>query len=309
MSWKKLLESASESLNDHLRLRNDYLMAENRILRNQIDGRVQLTDHERRELAEIGVKLGKSALAEIATVAQADTILAWHRKFANQTVDTSARPKSVGRPRVAPEIEEWVIRMARENRSWGYDRIQGSLKHLGYTISDQTVGNILSRHGIAPAPERKKTVTWGEFVRSHWNVFVATGFFDSDIWSWFGLAMSCLLSFIHFSRHQVQAVKTAWHQHILCMQAQVQRFLNLGLLTRGWTYKLATHSCTRQDVTTGLEHTASQFESAAVEQMRCQDTTQGIVLAAKWPQPIRAGPVRCRREFEGLLTCANREAA
>jgi transposase len=161
MSWKKLLESASESLNDHLRLRNDYLMAEYRILRNKIDGRVQLTDHERRELAEIGAKLGKQALAAIATVAQPDTILAWHRKFANQTVDTSAPPKSVGRPRVAPEIEEWVIRMARENRSWGYDRIQGSLKHLGYTISDQTVGNILSRHGIAPAPERKKTVTWG----------------------------------------------------------------------------------------------------------------------------------------------------
>jgi hypothetical protein len=72
-------------------------------------------------------------------VAQADTILAWHRKFATQTVDTSTPHQSVSRPRVAPEIEDWVIRMARENRSWGYDRIQGSLNHLGYTISDQTV--------------------------------------------------------------------------------------------------------------------------------------------------------------------------
>ena len=131
MSWKKLLESASESLNDHLRLRNDYLMAENRILRNQIDGRVQLTDSQRKELAEIGAQLGKPALAEIATVAHADTILAWHRKFANHKVDTSDPPKSVGRPRVDPEIEERVVRMARENRSWGYDRIQGSLNHLG----------------------------------------------------------------------------------------------------------------------------------------------------------------------------------
>jgi hypothetical protein len=44
--------------------------------------------------------------------------------------------------------------MARENRSWGYDHIQGTLKPLGYTISDQTVGNILKRHSIPPAPER-----------------------------------------------------------------------------------------------------------------------------------------------------------
>ncbi|MDH3600360.1 MAG: hypothetical protein OEU26_12045 [Candidatus Tectomicrobia bacterium] len=98
MNWKNLLETVSESVNDQLRLRHDYLVAENRILRNQIDGRVQLTDSERKELAEIGVKLGKQALIEIATVAQADTILAWHRKFATQTVDTSACPKAVGRP-------------------------------------------------------------------------------------------------------------------------------------------------------------------------------------------------------------------
>ena len=84
MSWKKLLESVSESLNDHVRLRNEYLIAENRILRSQIDGRVQLTDSERKELAELGAKLGKKVLEEIATVATPDTILGWHRKFADQ---------------------------------------------------------------------------------------------------------------------------------------------------------------------------------------------------------------------------------
>jgi transposase len=234
MSWKKLLESASESLNDHLRLRNDYLMAENRILRNQIDGRVQLTDHERRELAEIGAKLGKQALAEIATVAQPDTILAWHRKFANQTVDTSAPPKSVGRPRVDQEIEDWVIRMARENRSWGYDRIQGSLNHLGYTISDQTVGNILKRHGIPPAPERKKTITWGEFVRPHLAVLLATDFFNSDIWNWFGLLISSLLGCIVSGRRHVHFVGLTLHWHAqqmwflilysLAASSQIQRW-------------------------------------------------------------------------------------
>ena len=59
--------------------------------------------------------------------------------------DTSESSKPVGRPRVDQEIEDLVIRMARENRSWGSLRIQGALRHPGYTISDQTVGDILKR--------------------------------------------------------------------------------------------------------------------------------------------------------------------
>jgi len=70
-----------------------------------------------------------------------------------------------------------VVRLAQENRSWGYDRIAGALHHLGYTISDQTVGNILKRHGILPAPERKKTTTWKEFIRTHMDVLVATDWY------------------------------------------------------------------------------------------------------------------------------------
>lgn len=129
----------------------EYLIAENRILRQQINGRIRLSDHDRKELGELGRQLGRKTLAQIATVAQPDTILAWNRKFADQPVVTCEPPKSVGRPRVDREVEELVVRMARENRSWGYDRIQGALKHLGYTISDQTVGNILKRHRIPPA--------------------------------------------------------------------------------------------------------------------------------------------------------------
>jgi hypothetical protein len=97
MNWKKLLESSAESANDELRLRNAYLVAENGILRNQINGRVNLTDSERKKLAEIGAKLGRQALEEIATIAQSDTIPAWNRKFANSKMDTCMPPKSVGR--------------------------------------------------------------------------------------------------------------------------------------------------------------------------------------------------------------------
>ena len=90
MEWKQLLVSITSSVDEELRLRNAYLMAENRILRSQITGRVRLTDAERKTLAELGQQLGRKALAEVATMAQPDTILAWHRTFTDQKVELRA---------------------------------------------------------------------------------------------------------------------------------------------------------------------------------------------------------------------------
>ena len=148
MNWKQLLASITGSVDEELRLRNAYLTAENRILRNHIKGRVPLTNVERKTLAEMGQKLGKKALGEIATVAKPDTILAWHRTLVVQQSDTSQPRKALGRPRIDHELEALVVRMARENRSWGYDRIVGASANLGYRLSDQTVGNILKRHAM-----------------------------------------------------------------------------------------------------------------------------------------------------------------
>lgn len=103
--------------------------------------------------------------------------------------------------------------MARENRSWGYDRIQGALKHLGYTISDQTVGNILTRHSIPPAPEREKTTTWKEFIRSHLDVLVATDCFTTEVWTWCGLVTYCLLFFLHVGSRQPLLPACSPHPH------------------------------------------------------------------------------------------------
>src|SRR2546427_13202544 len=119
MDWKQLLISITSSVDEELRLRNAYLVTENRILRKQIQGRVQLTASERRALAEIGQRLGKKALEEIATVAKPDTILALPRMFADQQCERAQSQTSVGRPRINKEIEDLVVRMARENRSWG----------------------------------------------------------------------------------------------------------------------------------------------------------------------------------------------
>ena len=159
MDWKHLLAYITGTVDQELLLRNAYLVTENRILRQQITGRLRLTDGERTTLAEIGHKLGKQALKEVATIVKPATLLAWHRKLVAQKFDGSTQRQSPGRPQIDPELEALVVRMAQENRSWGYDRIVGALANLGLTVSAQTVGNILKRHGIPPAPERKTTTT------------------------------------------------------------------------------------------------------------------------------------------------------
>ena len=100
--------------------------------------RVLLTDDQRRLLAVKGKALGRKALMELTTIVTPDTILRWHRTLVAQKWDYSQRRKSVGRPRVEKEIVDLVLRFARENPSWGYDRIQGALENLGHEVSDQT---------------------------------------------------------------------------------------------------------------------------------------------------------------------------
>jgi transposase len=156
MDWKTLLAYISASVDEQLLLRNEYLVAENRIWRDQIKGRVQLSEAQRQSLAEIGKKLGKKALEEVAHIVKLDTILAWQRKLAANKFDGSTRRKSPGRPRVDQELDDLLVHMARENRGWGYDRLAGALAHPGYEISDQTVGSILKRRGIPTAPERPR---------------------------------------------------------------------------------------------------------------------------------------------------------
>jgi hypothetical protein len=108
MDWKTLLAYISGSVDEELRLRNDYLVTENRILCNQIEGRIQLTDAERQSLAEIAIELSKQALEEIATIVKPDTLLGWHRKLVAQKFDGSEQRKPVGRPRVDKKLEDLV---------------------------------------------------------------------------------------------------------------------------------------------------------------------------------------------------------
>ena len=213
MNWKTLLAYSTGTVDQELRLRNEYLVTENRIRRHQIKGRVRLSDGERTPLADMGHKLGQQALEEVATIVTPDTILAGHRRLVARKFDGSQQRKAPGRPKIDPEVEALVGRMAWENRSWGYDRIVGALANLGYTISDQTVGNILKRQGILPAPERKTATTWKEFIRTHMDVLVATDFFTAKVWTWCGLVTYYILFFVHLESRKVSVAGITPHPH------------------------------------------------------------------------------------------------
>jgi hypothetical protein len=155
MDWNQWLAYITGSVDQELLLCNEYLVTENRLLRKQIQGRIRLSAGEKKPLAEIGKQLGMQALEEIATIVKPDTTLAWHRRLIAEKLDSSQKRKALGRPLINAELEALVVRIAQENRLRGYDRIAGTVRHLGYTISDQTVGNILKRHRIPPSPERE----------------------------------------------------------------------------------------------------------------------------------------------------------
>ena len=134
--WARLLSFVTGLVNQELLLRNEYLAAENRILRAHLPSRLRLTDAERFTLAEIAKRLGRKALKDIARVAKPDTLLAWYRRLVAVKFDGSRRRAYPGRPRISPEVEALVVRLARENRGWGYDRIVGALANLD--IESQT---------------------------------------------------------------------------------------------------------------------------------------------------------------------------
>ena len=108
-------------------------------------------------------------------------------------------------------MEELVVRFARENSGWGYDRIAGALANLGHHISDQTVGNILRRHDIAPAPKRSQTTTWKEFIRRHMDVLAGTDFFTVEVLTWRGLVTYYVLFFLHLETRRVSLAGITRH--------------------------------------------------------------------------------------------------
>ncbi len=199
----RILAYVTGLVDQELLLKNEYLAAENQILRSHLPKRLRLTDGERSTLAEVGKKLGRKLLDQVACVAKPDTILAWYRRLIGEKCDGSKHRRCEGRPTVAPDVVNLVVQMAKENPGWGYDRIVGALSNLGHKLSDQTVGNILRRYGIPPALKRQTKSTWKDFIASHMAVLVGVDFFTVEVLTWRGLATHYVLFFLHLETRRV----------------------------------------------------------------------------------------------------------
>src|ERR1700674_5122158 len=231
MNWARILAYVTGTVDQELLLRNEYLAAENRILKAQLKGRLRFSDAERAKLGEIGRRLGRKALGEVANAALPDTILAWYRRLVARKFDGSKERRTPGRPRIDRAIEELIVRMAEANRSWGYDKIVGALANLGHEVSDQTVGNILRRHGLLPAPERKRTTTWATFIRTHLAVLAGTDFFTVEVLTLRGLVTYYVLFFIHLESRKVEIAGITAHPKDRWMQ-QMARNVTMD----GWGF-------------------------------------------------------------------------
>ena len=119
-----------------------------------------------------------------------------------------------------------MVRLARENPGWGYDRIVGALANLGTTVADQTVGNILRRHGISPAPKREQATTWKDFIRAHLAVLAGTDFFTVEVVTLRGLVTYYVLFFIHLESRKVELAGVTLHPNEVWMK-QIARNITM----------------------------------------------------------------------------------
>ena len=181
--FRFLLISLAGWMNQRQQDALDYLQEENRVLREQLGGkRLRLSDDQRLRLAVRAKKLGWRLLQELTTIVTPATLLTWHRRLIARKYDGSKR-RGPGRPRTRDEIQRLVVRMATENRDWGYRRIQGALANLGHEVAHGTIANILKGHGLEPSPERERKTTWKEFLSRHRAVIVAADFFTIEAWT------------------------------------------------------------------------------------------------------------------------------
>lgn len=174
----------------------EFLKAENQILRSRLPKRIILKPAERNRLVKLGRAIGP-AIKEMITIVSPRTFARW--VAGKKRVKPSAK---IGRRPTAPEIQELILRLAREN-SWGYTRILGELRKLGINnVSRSTVVNILKANGLDPGPKRGHG-SWDEFIKRHASTLWACDFISKKIWTGRGLVDYFVLFFIHFETRRI----------------------------------------------------------------------------------------------------------
>lgn len=198
-----LLVAVAGLVNEHQLQVIEYLLEENRILRQMLgEKRLRFTDEQRRRLAVKAKLLGRALLNQVATIVTPDTLLRWHRQLIAMKWDYSSK-RGPGRPRIAETIRRLVVQFALENPWWGYTKIRGALAHIGHDISRETIASILRESGIEPAPERSKKTTWKAFLKAHWATIAAADFFTVEVWTWRGLVTLYVLFFMDLATRRV----------------------------------------------------------------------------------------------------------
>ena len=238
MPWQLLLLILAGWINRHQQEAIEYLLTDNRVLREKLGkGRILLNNHQRRRLALKGKALGRKTLDKLATIVRPDTLLRWHRELIARKWDHSGKRQTFGRPRIRQEIVELALRFAQENPTWGYDRIQGALANVGFHISDTTVGNILKAHGIEPAPDRQRCTAWSTFLEAHWDTISAADFTTVEVWTRSGLVTFYILVVMHLKTRQVEIAGATPHPNSVWVQ-QIGR--NLTDCVDGF-FRVSTH--------------------------------------------------------------------
>jgi putative transposase len=178
----------------------EYLKAENRILRERLPKRLDVTPKERATLLRLGRKLG-TKIRSVITIVTPRTFLRWLK--ADDGTPATAKPNSKrGRKPTLDEVRALILKLAREN-AWGYTRILGELKKLGVgKLSRATVANILKDNGLDPGPRRGEG-TWDDFLKRHAETLWACDFFSTKVWTMSGLVDVFVLFFVHVGSRRV----------------------------------------------------------------------------------------------------------
>ncbi len=204
-------------------LQNEYLRAENKVLRSKVKGRIRFNDEERRSLVDAALAMGRKLMRQVVTIVKPETILKWQRRLERHKWDYSKHRRGPGRPRKPGEIEVLICRMAREN-TWGHGRIQGELAKVGIAISQSCVAGILRRNGLPPSPERGG-LTWREFLSRHADVLLCADFFTQEVWTFCGLQRAFVLFVIHVRTRTILLAEATFSPHRRWMVQQVRNVL------------------------------------------------------------------------------------
>jgi len=314
-----------------------YLRTENRILREKLgQKRILLNVSQKRRLAAAAARLPRHLLREVGTLFSPDTLLKWHRWLIARKYDGSGAKKPGPAPTKQRMIRDLVLRMAEENPDWGYGRMYGELKKLGYKVHWQTVRRVMLDHGLLDDPDRPPKTSWKTFLQSHWESIAACDFFTVEAWTKVGLTRFLILFVIDLATRRVEIVGV---HHDPCEAQMLQwarnltdaedgalngkRVLihdrdpllkqspNLNAYAESWVRSIK-RECLDKMILFGERHVRHVI-GEYVEHYNLERPHKGLdYLRPIEPDGLpdcRDGPIRCRERLGGLLKSYYRDAA